>query len=121
MMGRGKRSCIRGITSTWPAAASFQAAEVFILPPSCQPSLNCASVQHHLMGKLQGEEGHWQDNEVVPAVTTADVLLAPSTRLRIHIRWHRVHSTQNCLLSHPLFLRAQQGSLRGFLPEAGVF
>lgn len=116
MMGRGKRRCIRGITSSWPAAAAFQAAVVLILPSFCLPSPNCASLRHCAVRTLVGE-GHWWHREVVPVVTPApdtDAPLAPSPG-------QQVHSTQNCLLLHPLFLGAQQRSLRMALPEAGVF
>lgn len=52
-MGSGKRRCIRGIASSWPAAAAaaLQAAEVFALPAFCQHSPHCASLQHHEAGR----------------------------------------------------------------------
>lgn len=122
MMRRGKRRYIRGITFSWPAAA-FQAAVVFILPLFCQLSPNCASLQHCVVDKSHGE-GCWQYIEVVPVVNTGaatDAPCAPSAGLRVPMAWQQGYSTQNCLLSHPLLLRAQQGSLRVGLPEAGVF
>lgn len=67
MMGRGEQRCIMGITSSWPA---FQASMLYILSPSCQPSLNCASLWHHVAGTLHG--GHWQLSEVVSTVTAAE-------------------------------------------------
>lgn len=114
-MGRGKRRCIRGITSSWPAAAAaatFQAAVVLILPSFCLPSPNCASLRHRAVGTLVGD-GHGWYREVVPVVTAGCQLAASPGQ--------RVHSTQNRLLLHPLFLGAQQGSLRMALPEAGAF
>lgn len=85
MMGRGKRRCIRGITTSWPAAA-FQAAVVFILPPFCQPSPSCALLQHCAVGMSCGKEGHRQCSKVVPVVTAGagtDASLALSTGLRV--------------------------------------
>lgn len=71
MTGRGERRCIRGITSSWPAAAAFQAAVVFVLPPLCQPSPNCASA------RLHGGGGCWQRREVVSVVSAAAGADAP--------------------------------------------
>lgn len=86
MMGRGKRRCIRGVTSSWPAAAAFQAAVVSILPPFCQPSPNCASLQHHAVGMSCGKEGRRQCSEAAPVVTAGAgtyASLAPSAGLRV--------------------------------------
>lgn len=87
MMGRGKRRCIRGITFSWSAAApALQVAVIFIPPPFCQPSPNCASLRHHEVGTSHGEEGCQQCSKVVPVVTTgagADASLAPSAGLRV--------------------------------------
>lgn len=106
MMGRGKKRCIRGITSSWPAAAStFQAAVVFILPTFCQPSPNCASLQRHVVGKSRSEEGHQQYSEAVLAVTTGagtDAPLAPSTGLTVPVAWHGSKSTAHKTASCPI-------------------
>lgn len=82
-------------------------------------SLFSASISLLVLPFSTVQQAGQQCNKVVPVVTTGAgtelpwlPALSPESLL---------HSTQNCLLSHLIFLRAQQESHSVRLPEAGVF